>query len=329
MLARIAEAVYWTARDIERASAIARALEISHATSLEGALQNGAGRGNVWEPVIGMVGDPVAFAATHRRTDERSVTWYLTLDESNPDSVMACLARARTRVRAIRSRLPTEVFEAIGSGEITTRTWTARRLSREGVYAFCHQIRGHVAAVDGAADRGMRRDEHWQFLRLGRHLERAVQTARLLSVFADLQTDPPQTAQGIGHWHTLLRLASSYEAYLRVAPTGRGAESAATFLLLDPMLPSSVGYCLTEIAESFAELRALHVAPADAVPKAAVYAATRAAAAAAQPASPRRRFDRLETRLTEIHGAVASIFLPEAEFADGPLYTQAVRQAQN
>jgi uncharacterized alpha-E superfamily protein len=330
MLARVAETLYWIARDVERAAAIARALEIGHAASLEGTFQNGAGRTHIWEPVLSIVGDPASFLTDHRRADERSVSWYLTLSEANPDSVIACLGRARTRIRSIRSRLPTELFEVISSGDITSRAWTAQRLSREGLFAFCHQVRGQVAAVDGIVDRAVRRDEHWQFLRLGRHLERAIQVSRLLSVHTGLIAVGDERPQGIGDWRTLLRLASSYEAYLRVALPGRNdGPTPVAFLLLDRQLPSSVMFCLDEVGAGIAALRSLSTPSPDVSPKAAVFAASRAAASAARTRTAEYGLGTLQTRLTDIHEAVASIFLPDAEVASGPLYAQAVRQAQN
>ncbi len=329
MLARVAETLYWIARDVERASAIARALEISHAASLEGALQNGAGRTHIWEPVLGIVGDPTSFLIGHRRADERSVSWYLTLSEANPDSVIACLGRARERIRSIRSRLPTEMAEVISSAEITSRAWTPRRLNQEGVFAFCHQVRGHIAAVDGIVDRAVRRDEYWQFLRVGRHLERAIQVTRLLAVHNGLIAVGDGRAQGIGDWRTLLKLASSYEAYLRVALPGRDGLTPTAFLLVDRQLPSSVAFCLDEVGAGIDALRSLSVRSADATPRAVVFAAARAAASAAQTQSVEHGLARLQTRLTDIHEAIASIFLPDAEFTGGPHYAQAVRQAQN
>ena len=91
MLARVAEALYWMARDLERAIAVARLLEVGHATSLEGDLSNGAGRRHVWEPVLGIAGGADRFHGNFRRAEERSVTWYLTLSDDNPDAVVACL----------------------------------------------------------------------------------------------------------------------------------------------------------------------------------------------------------------------------------------------
>lgn len=159
----------------------------------------------------------------------------------------------------------------------------AQRLGREGLFTFCHEVGGQVAAVDGIVDRPVRRDGYWQFLRLGRHLERAVQISRLLSVHTGLIAVGDERPQGIGDWRTLLRLASSYEAYLRVAFPGRNdGPTPAVFLLLDRQLPSSVAFCLDEIGASIDALRSLSTPSPDVTPKAAVFAASRAAAAAAQ-----------------------------------------------
>jgi uncharacterized alpha-E superfamily protein len=328
MLARVAENLYWSARDIERAATVARALEVCHAASLEGPLQNGAGSVAVWEPVIRIVGDPAVFAVDHRRTDERSVSWYLTLSTANPNSIVACLGRARDRIRAIRAGLPTELFEAINSGAIMGRAWDARRLTHEGLFSFCHQVRGHIAAVDGIVDRSVRRDEQWQFLRVGRHLERAIQVTRLLAAHTDAR-EAHDAAGGIGDWRTALKFAASYEAYIRVGLPGREPSTPEAFLLMDRHLPSSVTYCLGEVSDALDTLRAFASAIVDVPPKASVSAAARAAASAAQFGSAQYGFDKLEVRLAEIHDAISSIFLPDAEFTGGPIYAQAVRQAQN
>lgn len=328
MLARVADALYWCARDIERAATVARTLEVGHSTALEGALQNGASSHNVWQPLLRLVGDPPSFSASHLRADERSVAWYLTLSEANPESVVACLERARTRVGAIRSRLPTEVFAAIGQGAMGTATWTANRLTKEGVYAFCHDVRNHIAVIDGTLERAVRRDEQWQFIRLGRTLERAIQITRLLRVHHDLNTEVSGVA-GVGEWRTLLRLASSYETFVRVALSRRDPVTPTAFLLGDPYLPASVAHCLEQMLDSLTELRVAGVASAETLPKASIMVASRSAAQAAQSSAPSQGLDTLSKRLAAIDEAIASVLRPDGAFASGPVYAQAVRQAQN
>ena len=113
MLARVAQTLYWTARDLERAESFARLLEVSQAAALEGNASNGAGARLVWEPLVSIAGDLEGFLDTHRRADERSVPWFLTFGRDNPNSIIACLNRARENARSVRDRLPSDVWEGI------------------------------------------------------------------------------------------------------------------------------------------------------------------------------------------------------------------------
>jgi uncharacterized alpha-E superfamily protein len=328
MLARVAEALYWMARDLERAIAVARLLEVGHATSLEGDLSNGAGRRHVWEPVLGIAGGADRFHGNFRRAEERSVTWYLTLSDDNPDAVVACLSRARDRARAIRDRLPTEVFEAIGAARVGALAWQPRRIAREGLYAFCHEVRAAVARVDGTIDRGVRRDELWHFLNLGRSLERATQTVRLLIEYRNLAGADDATAVGLGDWRTALRVVSAYEAFLRVGSGSGSNGDPEAFLLMDHTLPSSVTYSLHEFVASLDALKAAGVASSEPRTKAAMLSARRTVAAAAQPAADDGMLERLAVRLGDVHDAFARTYFTDPE-GNGVAHAQAVYQAQN
>lgn len=113
MLARVAEAFYWTARNLERADTISRLLEVSHAMALEGA---GAGldpERTVWRPTVEVTGDEERFLMHHLRADERSVVWFLTLSTVNVNSIRSSVMRARQRPR--HPRPPPD--RGLGGGE--------------------------------------------------------------------------------------------------------------------------------------------------------------------------------------------------------------------
>ena len=297
-------------------------LEVSSAQALEGHLGNGAGQRHVWEPALAVAADPLHFQERHVRAEARSVVWYLSLSDVNPNGVATCVGRARERIRSVRSQLPSELFEAVSVADLAVRSWTPQRFTREGVYAFCHQMRDSAARIDGVIDRAVRRDEIWQLLRLGRHLERAAQTTRLL-----IAHDGAEPGVGLGDWRTLLRAAHSYETYLRVALPD-GGTSATAFLLLDLSLPMSVTYCLGEVTDALMELRVRQVGPGDLAPKAVAMGALRSAGAAAQPGAAPDALSRLAVRLDDLHAGFTAIFAPDLERPDG-VYAQAVRQAQN
>ena len=123
-MARVAETMDGAARDVGRAENFARLIEVGQAAALEGGSSNGAGGRLVWEPLVRIAGDYESFLLTHRRADERSVPWFLTFGRDNPDSIVACVTRARENARSVRDRLPTEVWEGSnGAGLEPVEGW--------------------------------------------------------------------------------------------------------------------------------------------------------------------------------------------------------------
>jgi len=336
MLARVAESMYWIARDVERADTYARLLEVSHAMALERDATIVGGRHTVWEPLVEITGDLDQFLVNHRRADERSVVWFLSLNPANTNSVVSCIRRARRNARGVRDLLPTELWEALNGIYLDLRAWPPGRISTEGVYPFCRMVRRSSHLIQGMADQTMRQDAPWHFLRIGRFLERAEKTARLLEAkfhFAR-PADPLAIAPvDLYHWQSLLRSAGADEAYLRMELGISSPLEIARFLIVDEYFPRSVNYCLGQVADS---LDALVVADVMSVHASAL---VRARAARGEIMRDADRLvgsvvgslmDRVQQRCNGIHEALdGSCFALSSHGEGGAQYAQAARQAQN
>jgi uncharacterized alpha-E superfamily protein len=336
MLARVAESLYWTARDLERAETLSRLLEVSHAMALERGLGNGASGRSVWEPLIDITGDRARFMETHLRADERSVAWFLTFSPANPNGILACLTRARANARGVRNTLPSDVWESLNAAYLELAEWGPRRISRDGVYPFCQAVRRASHLIQGLIDQGMRHDESWQFLRLGRYLERGEKAARLLEIkFHLLSPDDPAIGAAIDlhQWRALLSSVSAEEVYVHADPSGLSPQAVARFLILDERFPRSVAYALCEVESSLEELTAAGALTAD--PPALALARAARASLSDAVAIPVDRglqalLDRIQARCNAIGDQVAeACFDYPHDASDGERHPQAVRQAQN
>jgi uncharacterized alpha-E superfamily protein len=336
MLARVAESMYWIARDVERADTYARLLEVAHAMTLERAMPTSDGRRTVWEPLVTITGDLDAFLENHVRADERSVVWFLSLNASNPNSVLSCVRRARRNSRGVRDLLPTELWEALNAVYLELRAWPPARISTEGVYPFCRIVRRSSYLIQGMTDQAMRRDAPWHFLRLGRFLERAEKTARLLEAKFHFTrpADPLSIAPvDLYHWQSLLRSAGADEAYLRMELGVSSPLEIARFLIVDAAFPRSINFCLGEVAASLEALADADLMPAES------HALVRARAARDEIVRDAGHLvgnqvgslmDRVQVRCNAIHTALdASCFALSSHAEGGTQYAQAARQAQN
>ena len=222
MLSRIAESLYWIGRYVERAEDTSRILD-AHLTLL---------LDDPWAPED-VVCSSLLAAMGNRVEDGRRVTGQdlldtLAWDRSNPAAVLGALAVARGNARRCREVVSAEMWECLNV------TWQdAVRMRRSRPHAFFRWVRERTAAFTGCADATLPRDAGWQFLRLGRSVERADMTARLIASRALTGAAGPS-------WTTLLQSCGAYQAFLRSARGVADDESAVLFLLLDRLFPRSL-----------------------------------------------------------------------------------------
>ena len=231
LLSRVAESIFWIGRYIERAEGTARILDVvvHHALeerSADTASDEMAGR---LLDAMGVVhdGDP----------DLGTVTELLCFDSTSPSSIVGSLGAARDNARAVRHVLPTELWVRLNSAWIGLAGQKVQA-HRRGPASFFTWAKDQTAAVTGLADTTMSRDETWLFFTLGRALERADVTARLLGSLPILD----MTESG---FVTLLRSCGGHEPYLRCAGGVVELEPVIDFLLRDRLFPRSALSSLT------------------------------------------------------------------------------------
>ena len=228
MLSRIAESMFWIGRYVERAEDTARIVDVQTQLLLEDASldEEATCRGllshmGIDEEVEGEV-------------DLARILDLLTYDASSPVSIAASLGAARESARRARETLSVPLWEVINTTHRSITSGTFAALRPPTVFQW---VRDRSALLNGTADSTMTRDEGWHFMLLGRSVERADMTSRLVATAA--------LASGSATpWTTTLRACGAYEAFLR---TYRGQETdraAAEFLLLDRLFPRSVVFAL-------------------------------------------------------------------------------------
>jgi len=227
MLSRIAVSMFWIGRYVERAEDTARILDVQTQLLLEDPTLDD---NEICHGLLSIMG--VEDAPDH--VDLGYVLNSLAYDPTSPVSIAAAISAARESARRARETLSVPLWEVINTAnrDIVSGQFGARRAP--GVFQW---VRERAALINGTADATMTRDEGWQFLMLGRCVERADMTSRLVA------TASITTGTSV-QWATTLRACGAYEAFLR---TYRGQETpraAAEFLLLDRLFPRSVVFSL-------------------------------------------------------------------------------------
>jgi len=197
MLARVAENIYWLARYLERAENTARLISVNANLLLD--LQRGYALG--WLPLIDITGSRLAFDSQKRRSDEREIVQFLLAEAENPGSISASLNAARENARTLRDILPDEAWEILNEffQEFTAELPTG--LNRRTRYNFLKRIVLASQTLAGVLDGTMSRTDAYTFLMLGRNLERADMTSRIVDVRSAQIL--PADASDLGPFHTI------------------------------------------------------------------------------------------------------------------------------
>ena len=235
MLSRVAESLYWTARSIERAENTSRMFDVRFHGLLDARVSDPE---EEWRELLRAVGRDELFREHFGEYTPRAVTEFLLWHPANPDTVTACIARARENLRGVREQISSEMWEHLNRLHlVVARARHARIL--EAPHEFLVRVREGSHAFHGVTQATLSRGEAFEFLELGAHLERADATARVLLTSALGLMDGPGERLS-----SLLRSCGGFEAFRRHESEEVQGDLVIDFLLLDRSFPRSVLFCV-------------------------------------------------------------------------------------
>ncbi|MGE4552150.1 MAG: alpha-E domain-containing protein [Desulfovibrionaceae bacterium] len=253
MLSRVADAVYWMSRYLERAVNLALFVDINWQLTLDTPERYG----EQWEPLVATTGDRAWFFEHYDAPTQENVINFLTFDMNYANSIRSCLRLARENARTVREMIPTEMWEEINIFYHTVEHAAARfREVTANPFTFCTMIKRRDFVLSGITAAAMPRDEAFHFLQMGRMLERADKTSRLVDVKYFLLLPSAQDVDTtLDHiqWSALLKAASAFQTYRHAYGPIQPAR-VAELLLLDHEFPRAVLHCLTRAQRGLHEI---------------------------------------------------------------------------
>jgi len=241
------------ARYVERAENVARIINVNSHLLLD--LPRGVAPG--WEPLIAIIGAQGPFEERYREYSERAVLLFLVGDPDNPGSILSSLHRARENCRTIRDSVPREGWELINELYLFAKDALEEGLSKRGRHAFLKRILLGSQTIAGMLAGTMNRDEGYHFLLMGRMLERADMSTRIIDVRSENlvpqeagDTQPYDNIQ----WMSVLKSMTAYQMYRRSMQVRVRRVEVLRFLLQSEQFPRAFRYCIGSVEESLAAL---------------------------------------------------------------------------
>jgi uncharacterized alpha-E superfamily protein len=259
LLARVAERLYWGARYVERAEDTARIIRAYHELVVDFP-------GDVmlrWEPLAAIAGNVVAFEfADDDYSGELAVLHFLIADRLNPGSIASCVAASRENLRTTREVIPREAWQTVNALSHYVAAGAAIGVRRQHRDRFLARVVDDSRRLDGVIDSTMTRQNSYRMFRLGRVIERADMTTRVLGVRAaallQMQAAGIDALSDEVQWMGVLRSLSALQMFQRATRGPMDGEAVVRFLLFDASFPRSVQSCLDEVRAVLVSLPAPH-----------------------------------------------------------------------
>ncbi len=249
LIARHAAGALWLARYIERIENLARLLDVTKTFTHDD---------SDWLTILRINGDAIDFHKRYPEVSQANVARFYLLDADNSSSVQAAIAAAKENARTLRALISTEMWLQINVFHGQIRALNSADLTPDRLSAVCAMLKEGAQAHVGISEGTFYRDQCWHFTMIGRYLERADQTTRLLDTRFHVLV--PRAGDGdpdidAGKWHALLRAAGGYHAYRREHPHGYRPVEVAGFLLANTAFPRAVALNLSQIEWHLTQLR--------------------------------------------------------------------------
>jgi uncharacterized alpha-E superfamily protein len=250
MLSRTASLLYWMSRYVERAENTARILDVAYRMSLltkDPDLQD-----QEWFAPLNITGTLFPFSGRHSLVCAKEVLHFLALDEDNPSSIYNCAKMARENARAVRGNITSEMWEVLNATWIEMQNMDEDRMYAKGISSFFEWVKERSHLFRGVTFGTMRRDDAFQFSRLGTYMERSDNTARILDVkYHVLLPSVTDVGGAVDYyqWSAVLRSVSAFESYRKVYRDTVTPLKIAELLILRDDIPRSLRFCMRDVAE--------------------------------------------------------------------------------
>lgn len=208
-----------------------------------------------WVRIVDALGSRDAYETQYGEYTEQDVLHYTTLDRDNPNSLVSCVSHARSNVRTLRERLPSEMWDAANGFYLWLRERQPDELLKESPHLFYEKIKEWTALFLGVSHSVMPRENEWHFIECGRYLERGENTLRIIrAAMLTAAQEGWDSANAYPYLQAVLRTVSGYQPFRRYYADVMSVEAIMEFVIVSDTFPRSLQFALHRLDEHLKQI---------------------------------------------------------------------------
>lgn len=250
MLSRVADSLYWMSRYLERAEHTARLVDVNLDLLLDQSPASSAEHQKLLLQSLNIrLGEDEPLLE-----DAYGIARWLTFEASNSNSIISCIETARENARQVREEISSEMYEQLNRLYLKARAPNVREEWMAQPSQFFDDVKAGAHLFQGVCDDTMSHGEAWQFIRVGRVMERTGAMVRLLQAHCPSLGIEDATRTNYLEWVGLLKSCTCFEAYCKQYTAEMEPRRIIEFLLLNEEMPRSVRFCTDRIEHALAAI---------------------------------------------------------------------------
>ncbi|GKW45738.1 hypothetical protein NCCP2050_14300 [Planococcus sp. NCCP-2050] len=253
MLSRVANALYWMSRNAERAENNARILDVQLLQMIE-ASDEDLVRDSDWKLIyeICATQQELDYLKKQQAYGEDHLIHYLAIDDQNLNSISNCVRMVRENARVSRDHIIDDYWKTWNGCYLALQEMNRAECENGQIRSFLERVKTTALTSQGIIESSMSRGVEYQIIKIGKWLERAEKTARILNVVCDrtYEQQLDEQTEDYYYWLSALRMTNAYEAYLKSHPPKMDPRQVLSFLISNKAFPRSIRYCLDHVREA-------------------------------------------------------------------------------
>ncbi len=250
MLSRVADSLFWLSRYVERAENTARILDVNLQVTLDSEHSGPEDERLDWQPILATLEDLAKFKTHFGEINAENVCEFVTFTPENSNSIRSCVAAARENARTVRDYISSEMWERLNAVWLWMESKPAHDLCRSSGIEFYRSVVDYSHQFQGTTNATLTQNEGWNFIQLGKFLERADSASRILDLKYHILLPKGEKVGGAidtVQWQAVLKSCSAFEAYRKLYCSQVEPWKVAEFIILQDNFPRSVSFCVKAI----------------------------------------------------------------------------------
>ncbi len=250
MLSRIADSMFWLNRYMERSDGLLRATSTNYILLLD----KGINEHLSWQPVLEIFTNSDKEELAQLKDDTEASLHRLLLDTTNLNSLKVMITRARENARGVQDHITKEVWEQVNQMyHLVNQPHTELKLSGFEAMETIEKLTTDSILYNGVADATMPRGMGWNFMSLGRYIERCLLTLEMTNKYFSEVSYSLEEEKDMLHWRPLLLSLSGYELHLKTYHNSNHTSNVLHQVLFNSNFTRSVLYTLKRVDKYFQE----------------------------------------------------------------------------